>query len=265
MGDLFKIFTINADDAAQIAALANEVHQHDFEELIIGIQGQLTHFIDFKSQTVEAPFVSFVSKGKMHRVQPLAKNGDCNFWVLRFKSEFIPETTFQLYSTYHEQATVNFQENTCFSRLDTLCRLMQGEMQQTQPDLAVIQKLLSALFVMVESERKKQHITFQNFLQILEANFRRPEGVSYYAEKLFMTSRNLNNICQHIFQQSVSDIIETRKLIEAKNLLMSSELPVASIGYELGYTDKAHFSAVFKKKSGQSPTAFRAEMKAAFS
>lgn len=275
MGDLFKIYTINADDAAQIAALPNEIHQHDFEELIIGIQGQITHFIDFKSQTYDAPFVSFVSKGKVHRAQPLAKDGKCDFWVLRFKSEFIPETTFHLYASYHEQATLSFNNDSCFKRLALLCQLMQEEMLQPHPDLAVIQKLLSALFTMVESERKKQHpelttllhtqnITFQNFLQILEENFRRPEGVAYYAEKLFMSVRNLNNICQNIFQQSVSDIIETRKLIEAKNLLMTTDLPIASIGYELGYSDKAHFSAVFKKKAGQTPTAFRAEMKNAF-
>ena len=31
-----------------------------------------------------------------------------------------------------------------------------------------------------------------------------------------MSSRNLNLICQDILQQSVSEIIETRKLIEAK-------------------------------------------------
>ena len=58
-----------------------------------------------------------------------------------------------------------------------------------------MQHLLSALFIMIESERKKlnpgddnlqktQNTTFKNFLRILEENFRRPEGVEYYAEKL---------------------------------------------------------------------------------
>jgi len=128
------------------------------------------------------------------------------------------------------------------------------------------------VFIMIESQRKKilpdtdgllktQSQTFKNFLAVLEENFRRPVGVSFYAEKLFMTSRNLNIICQNILQQSVSEIIETRKLTEAKNLLITTDLTVAEIGFELGYNEKSYFTNVFKKKTGQSPSAFRNSMK----
>lgn len=276
MTDLFNIYTIGLADVQQIASSKNDAHHHDFEELIIGVEGAAQHFIDYKSEIYPSPFVIFVSKGKIHRIQPFAADGNCEFWVIRFKSEFIPETTFNLYASYHENANIAFHRDACFQRLLTLCVLMDGEMKQKQPDLAVIKTLLSALFVMIESERKKQHpemdslvgnqnITFRNFLSILEENFRRSEGVAFYAEKLFMSSRNLNLICQNIMQQSVSEIIETRKLIEAKNLLMSSDRPIADIGYELGYSDKAHFSHTFKKKSGQTPSEFREEMKGLFS
>jgi AraC family transcriptional regulator, transcriptional activator of pobA len=97
-------------------------------------------------------------------------------------------------------------------------------------------------------------------LKILEENFHRPEGVEYYAEKLFMSARNLNLICNNILQKSVSEIIETRKLIEAKNLLISTDKTISEICFELGYNEKAYFTNVFKKKSGQTPTDFREEM-----
>jgi len=87
-------------------------------------------------------------------------------------------------------------------------------------------------------------------------------GVNFYAEKLFMTARNLNLICNQILPKSVSEMIETRKLIEAKNLLATSKKPIAEIGFELGYQENAYFSAVFKKKTGQTPSQFRAEMHA---
>lgn len=96
---------------------------------------------------------------------------------------------------------------------------------------------------------------------ILEENFRRPEGVEFYAEKLFMLPRNLNLICNQVLQKSVSEIIETRKLIEAKNLLTTTDKTIAEIGFDLGYNEKAYFTAVFKKKSGQTPTEFREEMR----
>ena len=85
--------------------------------------------------------------------------------------------------------------------------------------------------------------------------------MEFYAEKLFMSSRNLNLICQNILEQSVSEIIETRKLIEAKNLLISTEKTISEIAYELGYNENSYFSNVFKKKAGQSPSEFREDMK----
>lgn len=270
MDQLFHIFRLGPDEAGKIRNSANDPHAHDFEELILGIEGELEHFIDFRSEKYTAPFVSFVTKGKVHKVMPAVKNGRFDMWVVEFRSEFIPETTFQLYSWYHDHANIRIKPGACFDRLNVLCGMMHDETERPDPDYAVIRILLNALFIMIENERKKyeknetvlstQNITFRNFLKILEENFRRPVGVEFYAEKLFMSSRNLNIICHNIMQKSVSEMIETRKLIEAKNLLISTEKTVSEIGYELGFSEKAYFTTVFKKRSGQTPTEFREEM-----
>jgi len=267
----FYIFLFTEVEALKIQASPEEPHQHEYEELIIGMEGTLEHFIDFGTSEWPSPFVSFVSKGKIHRVKPILKDGKCQMWVIRFKSEFIPETIFQLYAHFHDHANLKFREKHCFDRLVKLAEMMAEEMQQTEPDLAVVRHLLSAVFVMLESELKKQEnsslpanghsTTFKNFLRILEDNFRRPLGADFYAEKLFMSARNLNIICQNILHQTVTEIIETRKLIEAKNLLTYSEKTVAEIGFELGYQEKSYFTNVFKKRTGQTPTEFREEMR----
>lgn len=272
MGPLFRLFRVDAAEAERIAQEPDEPHQHDFEELIIGLEGQLEHFIDFRTTTIAAPFVSFVTKGKVHRVRPQVKDGRCDMWVLRFRSEFIPETTFQLYAFFHANADIALPDAFCFERLITVCGLINGEMERPEPDLAVVRQLLSALFTLIRSEHRRQHPeadapdstqneTFRNFLRILEENFRQPHDVEFYASQLFMSPRNLNLITQHILQQSVSRIIETRKLIEAKNLLVATDKPVSEIGFELGYNEKAYFTRVFKKNTGQTPTEFREEMR----
>ena len=272
MNQFFKIFIVDEAEATKISALPDEPHKHDFEELIIGIEGQLEHFIDFKNTLLEAPLISFVTKGKVHRVIPKLSNGKCDMWVLRFKSEFIPEITFQLYANYHNHAMLKLPNDYCFRRLTTICEIINGEMQQVNPDLSVVKHLLSALFIMIESERNKitpnetgisptQNTTLQNFLQILEENYQRPLGVEFYAEKLFMSARNLNLICKNILQQTVSEIIETRKLIEAKNQLTHTNKNISEIGFDLGFNEKAYFTNVFKKRTGQTPSEFREEMK----
>lgn len=272
MNHLFQIFKLTKEDAEKIAVSPDDPHFHDFKELLVVTEGRLEHFIDFKATLIDAPFVSFITKGKFHRIIPCQSNHNFDAWGIRFKSEFIPETTFELYAYYHDHANIAMPAGRCFDRITTLCEMMYTEMQEKEPDLSITRHLLSALFTMIESERKKlaapddslqktQSITFKNFLQLLEENYHRSEGVEFYAAQLFMSSRNLNLVCHNIMQKSVSDIIETRKLIEAKNLLMSTDKSVSEIGFVLGFKEKAYFTTVFKKKSGQTPTEFREEMK----
>lgn len=271
MNELFKIYRLNKEDALKISSSPDEPHHHNFEELIIALEGELEHFIDFKTTILDAPLVSFVTKGKVHRVVPKLKNGQCDMWVIRFKSELIPETTFQLYASYHDHATLKLPGGDCFKRLTLICEIMEAEMQQQNPDLSVVRHLLSVLFIMIESEKNKlavpanglsstQNTTLLNFLKILEENYKRPEGVDFYAEKLFMSARNLNLICKKILNQTVSEIIETRKLIEAKNQLTHSDKNISEIGFDLGYNEKSYFTNVFRKRTGQSPSEFREEM-----
>ncbi|MFZ4262226.1 helix-turn-helix domain-containing protein [Sphingobacterium sp. HJSM2_6] len=273
MKDIFQIFKVTEKNVAQFIEVTYEPHQHNFEELIICLTGNAEHFIDFNTQKFEAPFISYISKGKLHKLTvDLTK--PFLFWVIRFRSEFIPETIFNLYSYYHQQADIQLSFGRCFERLNTVCELIHDEINQIKPSMAVIRELLNSLLIMIEHERNNldldqdnqllfnnQDTTFKSFLQILEENFRRPLGIQYYAEKLFMSAKNLNRITQNILQQSVSEIIETRKLIEAKNLLISTEKSISEIGFEIGYQDKAYFTSVFKKKSGQTPSEFRDEMK----
>jgi AraC family transcriptional regulator, transcriptional activator of pobA len=268
----FEIYKLTVNDAESIAASPNEPHVHDFEELLIGMEGRLEHFIDFSSAIFCSPYVSFITRGKLHRVRPLIHDAKCSLWQIRFASDFIPETTFQLYSFYHEHANFEITDAECFNRMTALCGIMEAETRQSNPKLSIVHDLLKALFAMIEAEYEKNLVpeekiakthsmTFKNFLKILEENFRRPEGVDFYADKLFMSSRNLNTICQTILQKSVSEIIETRKLLEAKNLLTYSEKSISEIGFELGYNEKAYFTNVFKKKTGTTPTDFREEIR----
>ena len=106
METMVRVFRVDAEEAQRIDHSTNEPHQHDVEELIIGAEGMPEHVIDFQSATIQAPFVSFVTNGKVHRVRPGSLTVKCDLWVVRFRSEFIPETTFQLHAYYHDNANI---------------------------------------------------------------------------------------------------------------------------------------------------------------
>ena len=162
--------------------------------------------------------------------------------------------------------------NDCIKNfVEPLCTMMLAESENFPVDYEVIKHLLGTFIYKLESESKKnlpfsdsskktQLITFNSFLKILENNFKRNEGVEFYSEKMNMSARNLNVICRAVVRKSVSELIETRKMIEARQLLLNSNMTVAEIGYELGYNEKSYFTRVFHKKTGLTPSAFRQEM-----
>lgn len=214
-----------------------------------------------------APFVIFVTKGKIHKASPYPIDGKCSIWVIKFKSEFIADMTYHIYNIFHNQANINIDKELYIKRLVTLSEMMNDELQQQNANYHVLKKILQTIFTMIEPEvqknntdaceQKSQYSTFTCFLKLLEENFHKSQNVQFYAEKLSMTSRNLNLICNKIYQQSISEIVQNRKLTEAKNLLTTTDKTISEIAYELGYNEKSYFSNVFKKKEGMTPSEFR--------
>jgi AraC family transcriptional regulator, transcriptional activator of pobA len=271
MDKLFRILEINEKLAENIASKPYEDHFHDFEELIIISNGSLKHFIDFSAETVTAPFACYISMGKMHLLEP---SNDLRGWVINYKTEFIPDSNFNFYSNFFTFTNIPLSACPCLDRILTLCKIIHSEYNQEFFDLTTIRHLVNGLISMIDVERKRripvdsdvkipQIATFNNFLRILEDNFRRDAGVTFYADKMNMSERNLNIICKNNFQKSVSEIIETRKLIEAKRMLLYTDKTVSEIGYELGYNEKSYFTRVFHSKMEMTPTGYREMVRSA--
>ncbi|HET7733013.1 MAG TPA: helix-turn-helix transcriptional regulator [Paludibacter sp.] len=265
MDQPFKIIKITREFVDVIRSKREEAHFHDFEELVIVTEGSLEHYIDFQMEVIQAPAASYISMGKMHRV---VERDDLRGWIINYQNEFIPDSKLNFYSNFMTSTSVQLGEAGCADRFVSLCEIINTEYSQPNPDMDAIRHLTSALISMIESERKRniqientvkasQISTFTTFLRILEENFRRDEGVTFYAEKMNMSERNLNIICKSNFSKSVSEIIETRKLIEAKNLLIHTDKTVSEIGYDLGYNEKSYFTRVFRNKLSITPTEFR--------
>ena len=68
-----KPFLIYKLDAATIGEIVKDPpapHRHEYEELIILLDGTPEHFIDFRKQTIQSPAIIYVSKGKIHQFMP---------------------------------------------------------------------------------------------------------------------------------------------------------------------------------------------------
>jgi AraC-like DNA-binding protein len=265
MTDPISITPLTCEILDPLALNPTETHRHDHEELWIVTHGNPVHSVDFSSETLESPVIVYVAQGKVHSFVP---DEQTQGWLIRYKSDFIPQSRFNFYSRFLEKVQYPLSSDYCSTTLHSLCEILLKESSEVNPDYTVMRHLLSAVLAKLETDSKRDYLdtktsinpkleTFNNFLRILENNFRRPEGADFYAEKLNMSARNLSLITRAAFGKSATEIIETRKLIEARRLLLNTDKSVSEIGFELGYNEKSYFTRVFRKKTGVTPSEFR--------
>ena len=104
---------------------------------------------------------------------------------------------------------------------------------------------------------KSNNRMFNNFLWLLENNYREKKAVSDYAAQLSVTPSYLNHVIKKTSGYPVSHHIQQRIVLEAKRKAKNSSISMKEVAYYLGFDDLAHFSKFFKTSSGMNFTAFK--------
>ncbi|MEO6298734.1 MAG: AraC family transcriptional regulator [Paracoccaceae bacterium] len=95
------------------------------------------------------------------------------------------------------------------------------------------------------------------FTDLMEREFRLGAGVGDMAAKLGVTATHLTRCCQQTCARSAIDLLQDRRIFEARRLLAETVLPVGRIGESLGFASAAYFTRAFAHRTGTSPSAFR--------
>jgi AraC-like DNA-binding protein len=82
-------------------------------------------------------------------------------------------------------------------------------------------------------------------------------SVKYCAEKMHLSPNYFSDLLKSETGKNTQEHIHCRLLEKAKTLLVSSNLSINEIAYELGFGFPQSFSKFFKNKAGVSPTLFR--------
>lgn len=139
----------------------------------------------------------------------------------------------------------------------------------------MIRTYLKQLFIKSARLWKKQHLDkqlteqnsdlnfFRKFTLLVEAHYKHKHNVAEYAELLFIAPKTITHKFKRCNLPQPNDIIKNRILLEAKRLLVHTQLTAKEIGYELGYEDPAYFSRLFVQKTGETPSGFRIKYLAA--
>jgi AraC family transcriptional activator of pobA len=97
----------------------------------------------------------------------------------------------------------------------------------------------------------------RRYRSLLEVHFRSPQPLAFYADALDVTPDHLSRICRKVSGQSALELLNGRRMLEARRLLAYTPMPVAEVARELGYEDPAYFSRFFTRHVGDTPTGYR--------
>ncbi len=120
--------------------------------------------------------------------------------------------------------------------LTTLARRVRRDDEQTAPD----------------GDR------FREFRQLVEEHFAEHHPVAWYAERLHVSESSLNRLCQRASGRTAFEVVQDRLELEARRRLRYTAVPVGTLAVELGFDDQSYFARFFRRRTGSSPSAFRA-------
>ena len=92
---------------------------------------------------------------------------------------------------------------------------------------------------------------------VMEANYPYNLGITEYAK---LTNRSVSSFkrdFQVIFNTSPGRWLIEKRIVHAKKLLMQGERTIADVAFESGFENTAHFSRMFKQRTGLTPMEYR--------
>lgn len=245
-------------------------HKHNFYEILWLEKGPSRHTIDQHSFELSLSSIFFIAPGQIHE---LAQEGDLKGYSIMFTEEFLA-----LGNDHHDVLSqLSFMENTYVQPAIMVLSQEQGLLNASLSMLHIEAKrgdrsvnvirhlLLSFLFQIkrmvtelpVSTDDNLQVMTVKKFKKLLEVHYKQETRLSFFADALFLTPAQLNEILKTITGKTGGEIIRERLLLEAKRMLLHGCLTVGQIAADLGFSDFSYFSRQFKKQEGLSPTIFR--------
>lgn len=98
---------------------------------------------------------------------------------------------------------------------------------------------------------------FRRFQQAVERGYTRTHRAEDYAAELNYSVRTLTRATRAAVGRGAKRFIDDRVLLEAKRLLVHTDLSATAIGERLGFPGATVFTKFFRQRVGETPAAFR--------
>ena len=266
---LFQVEPFDANRHFQVAY----PHRHDFYEILFLSKGSGYHIIDNNQYEITPPCVFFLSPGQAHK---LSLSHDIEGHIFLFTPEFYSLfdsnknklIEFPFFFSIEQKNPPLYITNIKDAKFiqDLILRAIFEFSQTENANNEIIHAILQLLLLTCNQlytkdisihKQSKSQILVKKFLIALEENYHYNYGIEFYAQLLAITPNHLTQIVKQSMGKSTISIIQEKRIIEIKRLLLHTSMSISEIAEHLHFSDVSYFTKYFKKNVGVAPLQYR--------
>lgn len=243
------------NDHINVNLFIEKPHGHDFYLLLLITKGSGKHSIDYKEYNVEPGSMFIVSPGQVH-CWDLAD--DTDGYVLFFKKEY-----FLIDFNHDKLIKLPFFKSTS----SVPCLKLNKQEQRTLTTMfgninneyknhlfnyhEMIRLYLNVLFLELSRIYNRKYdesiiysyelMQLNRFERLVNTSFKDHKSLVFYAEEMSISLKQLSYLCKKVVNKTPSEILLERIILEAKRLVIHTDMSISSIANELNYNDIKEF------------------------
>ena len=257
--------TIDPEKKLQVS---EPMHKNSVDEICINLDGDA--YLELKDRTVRLKPGQFfvIPAGVVHRECCAKGEPCCNLWLNIWRTQGI-RTNITVsdengnMSLLHTQM-VHVTSESYIALKDTLSKELEGEQfgAATLVKGRLVETMIDMIRQLKAEERgqfahKWQETLVAEAMEYLYRHGGEKTALEDVAEHLSISQRQLSRIFKTATGTTVIHYFNRHRILQARYYLISTNLGLKEIAERLSYYDQYHFSRMFKKATGFTPSQFR--------
>ncbi len=250
-------------------------HKISFYAIVIITHNNGKHSINYSDYSYKKGTVFTLRKSSTHKFYKTNAKGKflvfTEDFVIRYSDKIETLKLFQLFNEMLGSPKLQLDDSN-FAQIKSLINQIEQEYLDVidSYSIEIIRSLIQVLILKlfrIKSKGKdnlgyrKYHLKFIYLQELVEKECFESKKVSYYANKMGVTTKTLNNITHSMVGKHAKSFIDEIVILQIKRLLINSQLSFTEIAYQAGFSTPTNFFKYFRKKTGLSPKQFKENRK----
>lgn len=244
---------------------AHYIHSHkDVLELFYVIEGNGLYYVDKHEYIVNAGNMVICNAGITHGENPLRNNQMISYCCVvdNIKLNSLSENTI---IAKDQNPVLYFSGSEVGNIMQAIYNIF---LKSGEKNIKICNILANALLELVfvrlserdnitEWNKRKQGDFVNEIIDYLDKNYAEPITLEEVADRFYMSQSTFSRFFKQETGMGPLKYLLSRRIGEAQSYLMNTDLSIGEVGSLVGYYDSSHFSSVFRKHTGLTPSQYR--------